>query len=200
MLKKLLATAVVAATAFVLSEPVQAAGPGGLARNLRSNPTVSFIVAGRPTLAPFAHVKFCMGNPSECRVSTGASTIALTDYREKQLRRVNASVNASIRSVNDNSNDEFGDVWQIAVNSGDCEDFALTKRKRLISMGWSPRALRIAVARTGSGEGHAVLVVKTSEGDLVLDNRTNTIKPWKKTDLRWVKIQSGDNPRMWFTM
>ena len=37
-----------------------------------------------------------------------------------------------------------------------------------------PRALRIAVARTPPpGEGHAVLVVKTNNGDMVLDNRTN---------------------------
>ncbi|MNL69638.1 hypothetical protein D3C87_1945270 [compost metagenome] len=58
----------------------------------------------------------------------------------------------------------------------------------------------MAVARTRSGEGHAVLVVKTSKGDLVLDNRSSAIKPWRSTDLRWVKIQSGDNPKRWFAM
>ena len=101
--------------------------------------------------------------------------------------------------VEDASTDA-GDVWQVGVAAGDCEEFALTKRRNLIALGWPSRALRIAVARTGSGEGHAVLVVKSSRGDLVLDNRTDEIKPWTQTDLRWVKIQSGDNPRLWYTM
>ena len=104
----------------------------------------------------------------------------------------------SIRPVNDRP--DQGDVWQVNVKSGDCEDFALTKRDHLIAMGWSPRALRIAVTKTPYGEGHAVLVVKTDQGDLVLDNRTNAIKGWKDTDLRWLMIQSGDNPRVWYEL
>lgn len=200
MLKTLLATAVVAMTAFTGANPAAAAGPGGFARNLRDTPTVSFIAARTPTLAPFAHVKFCMQNPAECKKSSGSSVIAMTSYRENQLKRVNSSVNRSVRAVNDSSATDGGDVWQVSGGSGDCEDFALIKRKRLIAMGWSPRALRIAVARTGSGEGHAVLVVKTSRGDLVLDNRTAAIRNWKNTDLRWVKIQSGDNPRIWYNI
>ena len=45
-----------------------------------------------------------------------------------------------------------------------------------------------------------MLVVKTSRGDLVLDKRTTAIRNWKNTDLRWVKIQSGDNPRIWYNI
>ena len=72
MLKTLLATAVVAMTAFAGANPAAAAGPGGFARNLRDTPTVSFIAARTPTLAPFAHVKFCMQNPAECKKSSGS--------------------------------------------------------------------------------------------------------------------------------
>ena len=50
-------------TAFTGANPAAAAGPGGFARNLRDTPTVSFIAARTPTLAPFAHVKFCMTEP-----------------------------------------------------------------------------------------------------------------------------------------
>ncbi|RYG94519.1 MAG: hypothetical protein EON58_16080 [Alphaproteobacteria bacterium] len=53
-------------------------------------------------------------------------------------------------------------------------------------------------SRTPSGEGHAVLVVKTTDGDLVLDNHYNKITPFNRTSLDWLKIQSGDNPRLWF--
>jgi len=86
------------------------------------------------------------------------------------------------------------------VKQGDCEDFALTKRKKLIEMGWSSRSLRIAVALTGRGEGHAVLIAKTSEGDLVLDNRTSAIKDWRRTDLQLVMLQSKDNPQQWYNV
>lgn len=84
--------------------------------------------------------------------------------------------------------------------SGDCEDYAITKRHKLIAQGWPIRSLRLAVARTAWGEGHAVLVVKTSDGDLVLDNLTSAIKPFQKSGLRFLKIQSEDNPRMWFAL
>lgn len=197
MWKQLITAAMFAATVLAGVEPAAAAGPGGFARNLLSNPTVSFIVATKPTLAPFAHVRFCVQNPSQCSAGGGASVMVMTSYREAQLRRINAQVNGTIRPTNEATNT---DVWQIGANAGDCEDFALTKRQRLIAAGWSPRALRMAVVRTRSGEGHAVLVVKTNQGDLVLDNRTGAIKPWKNTDLRWVKIQSSDNPKRWFTM
>ena len=36
-----------------------------------------------------------------------------------------------------------------------------------------------------------------SAGDLVLDNRFSEIKPWKKTDLTWIMMQSQKSPRIW---
>ncbi|WP_236759154.1 transglutaminase-like cysteine peptidase, partial [Agrobacterium tumefaciens] len=79
-------------------------------------------------------------------------------------------------------------------------DYAVTKRQRLLRAGWPSGALRIATARTSTGIGHAVLVVSTSQGDLVLDNRTNVVKPWKAVDLKWIKIQSHENPRVWLKL
>ena len=58
------------------------------------------------------------------------------------------------------------------------------------------RALRMAVVRTSKGEGHAVLVVKTSKGDLVLDNIKKTIVSRQQTDYRWIAIAS-QNPSAW---
>lgn len=175
----------------------EAASPGGFARNLKNNTGIQYIRTRAPALAPFAHVKFCNSNPADCRQGRGEAVVELTAARDSQLKRVNSAVNRSIRPINDRQG-TGGDIWEVDVSEGDCEDFALTKRRRLVELGWSPRALRIAVAYTRSGEGHAVLVVSTSNGDLVLDNRTSQIKKWHRTDLRWVKIQSGDNPRRWF--
>lgn len=175
-----------------------AAGPAGIARTFQKASALNYFSEGRPTLAPFAQVRFCMQSPDECRASDGAEMIALDAAAYRELARVNASVNRSIVAVNDS--EDLGDVWQVDVQSGDCEDFALTKRDRLIKAGWSPRALRIAVAHTPSGEGHAVLAVRTDRGDLVLDNRTSSIRSWRDTDLRWVKIQSGEDPHRWYEL
>ncbi|MBB3134298.1 putative transglutaminase-like cysteine proteinase [Rhizobium pisi] len=177
-----------------------AAGPAGLARGLPGSPAVSYISEKDKIIPPFAQVLFCAQNPAECRDNNGQSVVALDDKQMLQLKDVNSTVNRTMIGRNDPRNELNGDVWKVNVRSGDCEDFALTKRSRLIAMGWSSRALRIATAYTPSGEGHAVLVVRTDKGDLVLDNRLSSIKNWRDTDLRWDKIQSGTDPYVWYRL
>lgn len=172
------------------------AGPAaGLARPLRTAPANQFISATKFTLAPFAFVRFCRDNSGSCDQGTGDEEVSLTRDMRAELLKINASVNRAITPQND---DAGTDVWAQDVTSGDCEDYVLTKRHHLIQAGWPSRSLRIAVAKTRAGEGHAVLVVRTTEGDLVLDNRTSAVRAWNQTDLKWIKIQSGDNPRVWF--
>jgi predicted transglutaminase-like cysteine proteinase len=172
------------------------AGPAaGLARPLRSAPPSQFITATKFTLAPFAFVRFCKDNSGSCVAGRGDAEVTLTPALRAELLRINSTVNRTIIAQNDDDGD---DVWAQDVTAGDCEDFALTKRHQLIKAGWPTRSLRIAVAKTRAGEGHAVLVVRTSEGDLVLDNRSSAVRAWNQTDLKWIKIQSGDNPRLWY--
>jgi predicted transglutaminase-like cysteine proteinase len=172
-----------------------AVGPAGQARSFGG--TVTRIIEGDRTLAPFASVVFCMQQPDQCKDNGGADIVTLDANRKAELINVNASVNRSIRPVNDAPGT---DVWSVDVKEGDCEDYALTKRKHLLALGWSSRALRIAVATTPSGEGHAVLIAKTSDGDLVLDNRTGRIKDWRSTDLHWVMFQSERGPQQWVSL
>ena len=49
----------------------------------------------------------------------------------------------------------------------------LEKRRDLMSKGISLTDLLITVVRKPDGEGHAVLTVRTDEGDYVLDNLTD---------------------------
>ncbi|NNG72516.1 transglutaminase-like cysteine peptidase [Rhizobium laguerreae] len=177
-----------------------AAGPAGFARGMTGNSAASYISERGKIIPPFAQVLFCAQNPTECRDNNGLAVVALTDTQMLQLKDVNSAVNRTMIGRNDPRNELNGDVWKVNVRSGDCEDFALTKRSRLIAMGWSSRALRIATAYTPSGEGHAVLVVRTDKGDLVLDNRKSSIKNWRDTDLRWDKIQSGTDPYVWYQL
>lgn len=145
----------------------------------------------RRAKAPLAYQLFCLKSPNECR-GGGKKSIHLTPQLLSKLDAVNRSVNRAIRP----RNDFRADTWSLNPANGDCEDYALTKRKRLLKLGFPASALRLAVARTGRGEGHAVLVVRTSAGDRVLDNRTNSIRDWHQTDLSLVKM-AGANPLRW---
>lgn len=197
-----LAALVLAASMFAYPQLASASGVGGMARGLKSTPAIQYILGRSPTLAPFAHVVFCMRLPGECGSGSGPAVATVDAKWMTILKSTNDAVNHSIRPVNDAPTNVsgFSDDWELAPTSGDCEDYAITKRHQLIAQGWPARSLRLAVVRTSWGEGHAVLVVKTSEGDLVLDNLTSAIKPFQKSGLRFLKIQSEDNPRMWLAL
>lgn len=169
-----------------------AIGPAGMAAPSKLNPLN--IIAQKPTLAPFAFVRFCVANAADCAESQGPSVMDVTSKQLRQLRQVNIRVNRSIEPRYDS---DGGDNWEADVAAGDCEDYVLTKRRRLIQLGWSPNALRVAIAYTPNNNGHAVLVVSTNKGDLVLDNRNSAVLNWRDTDLRWVMIQSPKNPLYW---
>ena len=195
LIRKDMLSAIFLATLSFTPTVTMAAGPGGLVRGMDT--TVRRITEGANTLAPFASVVFCMKNRDQCTDTGGDDIVTLDDDRRAEMLSVNSGINRSIRPQNDSSS---RDVWSVDVRSGDCEDYALTKRKHLIALGWPSRALRIAVATTRSGEGHAVLIAKTSAGDMVLDNRTSNVRDWKSTDLHWIKMQSKNNPMAWVSI
>ena len=87
--------------------------------------------------------------------------------------------------------------WLGSDGRGDCEDYALTKQKKLMEMGFSVRALRLAVVDTPQREGHVVLTVVTDRGDYVLDNRSPWVLPWRKADYIWFKRQDPDHALAW---
>lgn len=193
-MKKILISAFMLTFAVGAGADAAAAGIDGLTKIHRP---AKAIREARQVVPPFAHVMFCANNPDECRDTPGPAQIELNSDNLRQLQTINRRINRSIHPQKDNRDSLAGDVWQIDASSGDCEDFALTKRSKLMRLGWSSRALRMATAITSDGEGHAVLVVKTRQGDFVLDNRFNTIMPVDKTDLHFVAIQSEYDPQQW---
>ncbi len=106
-------------------------------------------------------------------------------------------MNRAVREVSDLNNFGRSDVWQLPSNKGDCEDFALLKRKRLIELGWPSSVLLVTVVRDRRLGGHAVLTVVTDKGDCVLDNRTGRIRLWSKTPYIYFSRQSQSNPKNW---
>jgi predicted transglutaminase-like cysteine proteinase len=172
-------------------------GNGAHARNRQDTNPAPPIVEASPVLAPFQHVRFCLRYPADCTSdATDINRIELTTETLELLKHVNSDVNAAIIPIVKNYGRQLDDGWTIAPSSGDCNDYAVTKRHELLQNGLPAKALRLSVVKTNSGIGHLVLVVVTTKGDLVLDNLTETIRPWQSTDYHWLKIQSSD-ARLW---
>jgi predicted transglutaminase-like cysteine proteinase len=88
----------------------------------------------------------------------------------------------------------------LPVDRGDCEDYALLKRQILMTRGWPKSALLMTVVRDENGDGHAVLTVRTSEGDFIADNRNSEIVNWRKTPYEYVMRQSYLNQQNWMRL
>src|SRR5258708_5462706 len=107
---------------------------------------------------------------------------------------VNTAVNRSIAPKPDLS---VTRKWRDDATQGDCKDYAMAKRSQLLDRGWPVSALLIAVAQIPSDEMHAVLIVLTDKGELVLDNLRYGITPWKALPYRSHKMMSPENPLFW---
>lgn len=117
-----------------------------------------------------------------------------------QLNAVNRNVNRAIRHTPDAKQYGREDYWAIPTGRearGDCEDYVLTKRSALINAGVDPDTLSIAIVRTRWGELHAVLLVATDRGELVLDNLSPWIRRWDTVDYDWLERQVGSDLLTW---
>jgi len=111
------------------------------------------------------------------------------------LRAVNGSVNREIEYAADSSLYGRSDKWSrpIVVDGerlkGDCEDYALEKRHRLMKTGkFSPMDVRLLLCLTPAGkrEGkrldHAVLAVSHGDRWHILDNRSMFVLSIERTE------------------
>lgn len=145
---------------------------------------------------PPAFKAFCARAPGLCSTSGGAKFVPITAAKMAELKAVNVSVNRRITEKSDYHTTGKADDWRLPTSVGDCEDFAILKKHELLKRGWPASALLLTVARSG-GEGHVVLAVRTDKGDLVLDNRTNAVKDWKKAPYRYFARQSQSQHGKW---
>ncbi|WP_319533555.1 transglutaminase-like cysteine peptidase [uncultured Cohaesibacter sp.] len=150
------------------------------------------------TSAPIGHVNFCRNNPGECNKSFSVDqAIRLTPENWAQLISINSHVNQSIKPVTDQELYSTEELWTYPGAAGDCEDYALLKRRLLSNAGWPETALLITVVKEANGNGHAVLTVRTDRGDLILDNQDPRILPWDQTPYHYVKRQAALHPSAW---
>jgi len=123
-------------------------------------------------------VNFAAANPTFELVTNNTNTrITMTEQVRTDMNEVNELVNTS----HTYSGDSGGDNWRImeAGETGDCEDFALTKAKALLDLGYPASAIHIEAAMIDGSLvpniGHAWLVVQTTTGDYALDTSSNSI-------------------------
>lgn len=171
------------------------AGGGSVARS----DSMSMQVGGW-TNAPVGYVDFCRRYARECMARGADQSEVLTDQHWRDLQEINNSVNRSVTPVTDLDYYHKDEVWALPDAYGDCEDYVLLKRKLLVERGWPTSALLISVVFDEVGDGHAVLLARTSRGDFVLDNKTDRILRWYETDYRFVKRQSTSDPNRWVSV
>ncbi len=163
------------------------------------------IAFGQRVAIPIGYYDLCMRQPSVCRPRSGSlshgrdGAVRATPEMFERLQAVTVRVNRAIRPIADTATPGLKE-WRINVSAGNCKDYALTKRQQLIGMGFPSSATLIAIARLPDGEQHAILIVRTDQGDYVLDNLNDAITPWARVSYRWEKIQSPTETWSWHAL
>ncbi len=189
---------------FISSLPVDATNTHAISVNKASSGVqkVRFMQSFGDTLPPIGYVTFCRENRGECRPPRRfADKVQLTAVKFRELAEVNDAVNTDVQPVTDLELYGKVEVWTYPTNhKGDCEDYVLEKRRELIARGWAESVLLITVVRDENNEGHAVLTVRTDQGDYVLDNKRREVVQWASTPYTFIKRQSERNPLVWISL
>jgi len=161
-----------------------------------------YAAVGDITRPPIGWVEFCAEHASECKVAPSEPrNVVLTLRLWRDLARINQAVNGNIKPMTDLEHYGVVEKWAYPDDGyGDCEDYVLLKRRMLMEAGWPREALLITVVRETSGDGHAVLTVRTDRGDFVLDNQNAAIVLWSESGYRFVKRQSQSDPNVWVSL
>ena len=124
--------------------------------------------------------------------------IELTKTIWEKIWKINSDVNKSTKYKPDMTLYEKLDYWDpvsLHNNMGDCEDYALEKRLRLLNEGFDVEDVRLATCwvegddgTPGEGGYHAVLIVSTTGGDYCLDNRYTSPILWGDLPYKWDRI------------
>ena len=153
------------------------------------------------TQAPYGFVQFCARIPEECQQGPmEEQRFSATPERLSELDTINRAVNRAIAPATDMEIYGQAEYWTIPTARGDCEDYALLKRKRLMARGWPASALLMTVVRDEKGEGHAVLTARTLQGDFILDNKIDEVKAWHRTRYEFIMRQSYLNTQIWMSL
>jgi len=162
----------------------------------------AYMHTGGRTTQPVGHYEFCQRIPGECNEKTPkGAPVDLSRKLWATIVSINNSVNTRIVPRTDMEMWGKEEVWSYPDSGfGDCEDYALEKRRELMALGVPAGNLLMTVARQPNGDGHAVLTVRTSLGEFILDNLETKVLSWTDTDYTYLKRQSTENSGVWVTI
>lgn len=154
-----------------------------------------FLRGRMPVAAPAGAVALCRDLAWACAASSPAD---LTEKQIAHAKRVNSAVNRGVREVTDQSQYGIAERWALPTRrGGDCEDFALLKKRELVASGLPPQRLLLATALDRRRNPHVVLVLRTPQGDLILDNLTEEVVRWSQTGYTFLRMQDPAAPSGW---
>jgi len=168
------------------------------------------LVVGGAAREPTGWTDFCKRYQGECDAKAAvlhkaslqpAPEIVFDAAARAMIARINSAVNAEIAPATDREMWGIEERWDFPINGrGDCEDYVLLKRARLMAEGFPRQALLVTVVTDLQGDGHAVLTLKTDRGDFILDNMNDDVKLWRETPYGYVKRQSQIDQNGWVSL
>lgn len=144
---------------------------------------------------PGQYAAFCVKEPQACDLS-GEPTIKF-ETAKPLLERINRAVNAEIEYSPDEPGERGEECWEFPEKGeGDCEDFALEKRRRLVAEGVPSAALTMAIVHHEVRFfPHAILLAETTRGTWLLDNLLDEVVCWDAVPYRYERRERPDG--MW---
>lgn len=125
---------------------------------------------------PSGFVDFCKSNPEHPACKTNGSTQqSYSADLKATLDEINKRINESNTYAYDS--EQYGKLehWtemRQYGDTGDCEDFALTKYRACLLAGIPASSLKLVTGKASNGQGHAWLEVQTDKGNVALDLNT----------------------------
>jgi predicted transglutaminase-like cysteine proteinase len=158
--------------------------------------------SGTLAIIPSGFIGFCLRTPDQCPPVDQPERLAVLDATTwRLLEQVNRTVNDEIKPLDDLHHYGDTDYWTLPADGlGDCEDYALLKRKRLMEAGLPVSALRMAIVDVPREGRHAVLTVVTDRGDYVLDNLHSDVFAWSDRHYVWIERQDPSRSLGWTSL
>ena len=156
----------------------------------------AFLTSRMTVSAPAGASNLCGRYPWACQTSSGA--IRVSGGHLDIAIKLNRQINRQVRSISDQAQYGRTEHWSLpTARGGDCEDFALIKKKRLIEAGLDPQMLLISTVLDRNRNAHAVLVMRTAQGDFILDNLRDEVLHWRQTGYTFLRMQDPASPSRW---
>lgn len=130
---------------------------------------------------------------------------SIGSFTMNSVQQVNNYVNRRVIAVTDEQLYGRYENWSLPLMRGnnlygDCEDYALLKKKLLLQQGLPGNSLLLAtVVHIVDSEmkAHAVLLFKDKNEWYVLDNLTDKILRKEDTEYYFAHVQNHDDPTQW---